>query len=260
VAVTGGGAFYLSGGDLRENVASGYGGAVYVENGEAYLSGGRIYHNQAGSGGGAAVYRRDSAFSQARLELSGDALIERNTVTGSGGGVYIENCDTGGGAKFEMTGGTIGDNTALVNTSGSGGGGVGIGYNGVFNLAGGEIVNNAASSGGGVYVHITAVFDMAGGTIRGNGANQGEAVDVGATFTMRDSAAVDAGNPVYLYAISALAYITVPGPLTAYPAAHITLGNWASNGWQVLKGDTAANYSRFTIGWGSINSSGIWNP
>lgn len=94
--------------------------------------------------------------------------ITGNTVTGSGGGVYVNEKGT-----FNMKGGSI-----TGNTSSSYGGGVYV-YNGAeFTMTGGNITDNVAgasnenkSYGGGVYS--TGTFTMTGGSITRNKAKYG---------------------------------------------------------------------------------------
>ena len=88
--------------------------------------------------------------------------------------VYVDN------GTFNMTGGTISDNTN-TNTY-EGGGGVYVTRSGTFNMSGTAVINgNKAQNGGGVYLivnfsYATATFNMTGGTISNNAstsANKG---------------------------------------------------------------------------------------
>ena len=107
--------------------------------------------------------------------------ITGNTVTGSGGGVYVAS-----GAEVTMHGGEI-----TGNTSSSYGGGVYVCNGAKFTMTDGSITGNAASSnenksyGGGVYVQKDAIkFTMTGGSITGNKAKYGGGVWTGASFTV----------------------------------------------------------------------------
>jgi predicted outer membrane repeat protein len=271
VAVQGDGTFYLDGGEIRENLAYGYGGGVYVENGAAFLRGGSVYLNTAGSGGGVGIYRRASAFPRALVQLSGTTVIEGNTATDSGGGVYLQDYEADK-TKLEMYGGSIRNNIALL---GSGGGGVCVFNYGTFDMSGGEIRNNTAvNPGGGVsvsYQYTVAAFNMSGGTILENDSlDNGDGVYVGSEgeFSMSGSAAVAAGNPVYLDGyesappsgiFGAGASIKLTGVLTANPAAYIILADLLS-GWPVLTGAVSegSNYTRFSVEGGTINNSGVF--
>jgi uncharacterized repeat protein (TIGR02543 family) len=122
----------------------------------------------SGSGGG--VYISDGAFTM------NDGTISGNTVSGSGGGVYISD------GTFTMNDGTISGNTASASAYGSGGSGGGVYISdGTFIMNDGTISGNTASipgyasysgSGGGVYVW-DGIFTMNDGTISDNTASYG---------------------------------------------------------------------------------------
>ena len=127
--------------------------------------------------------------------------ISGNTVTGNGGGVYVNNR-----ATFTMYGGEITGNKA-TGTNNCGGGvyvsadATNTNRTSTFNMYGGTISGNEATdgSGGGVYVYYST-FNMYGGTIgsanTGNkayGKGGGGVYVFNGTFTMSGSAAVS-GN------------------------------------------------------------------
>jgi hypothetical protein len=87
-----------------------------------------------------------------------DGAIIRGNTGGNGGGVNLA-----GGGTFNMYGGKITGNTALI------GGGLRI-QGSTFNMHGGEISGNIATSdsGGGVYIMSSSTFNMYGGKISGN--------------------------------------------------------------------------------------------
>ncbi|MHC6204388.1 right-handed parallel beta-helix repeat-containing protein [Breznakiellaceae bacterium SP9] len=98
---------------------------------------------------------------------SGTISWNNNNFTGadaSGAGVRLEAYST-----FEMTGGTISDNTA----AGGGGGGVYMLNNSSFRMASGTISTNTAAGGAGVYMISTTHAEMTGGTISANIAGGG---------------------------------------------------------------------------------------
>ena len=125
----------------------------------------------SGTGTGVDVSSGSSKFNMYGGSITG------NTVTGSGGGVYMAS-----GAEFTMNGGEISGNT-----SSSYGGGVYVYKNAEFTMTGGSITDNAASSknksnGGGVYS--AGTFTMTGGSITRNKAKYGGGVWTDASFTV----------------------------------------------------------------------------
>ena len=124
---------------------------------------GRIHDNQAGrNGGGIMIFQPGTATVHHNLTIPSGVIIEGNSATGRGGGVYVGWAPvpaTGIGGVLTLSGGTIRDNTALY------GGGVylrGTPTTGAWaasnhlqalNLLGGTITDNhATNDGGGVYV------------------------------------------------------------------------------------------------------------
>ncbi|WP_138262016.1 InlB B-repeat-containing protein [[Clostridium] hylemonae] len=133
------------------------------------------------------------------FELRSGTTLKNNESSGNGGGV----CVTGKDAIFNMTGGTILGNQALL------GGGVHVEGNGAtFSMTGGSILGNrSVNYGGGVCVLNGASFNMSGtaqiggaGTNEGNTANArggGVCVEgIGTTFDMTDGSII--GNEVSL--------------------------------------------------------------
>ncbi|MBR3158946.1 MAG: carbohydrate-binding domain-containing protein, partial [Atopobiaceae bacterium] len=95
--------------------------------------------------------------------MSGDAAITENT--GTYGGVLAS------GGTFNMQGGTISKNAALVDGTYGDGGGVYV-QGGTFTMSGGGTISeNTANRGGGVYVQ-WGTFDMQGGSITQNQAKR----------------------------------------------------------------------------------------
>ena len=166
---TGGSTFTMERGTISDNEAYyGYGGGVFVGNGEFTMSGGTISGNTANLGGGVDMY--SGTFTMSGGTISGNTAnlgggvyvsssttftmktgeISGNTASYSGGGVYLNS------GTFEMERGTISDNTANGD-----GGGVYVGYNGEFEMSSGTISDNTANGdGGGVYV--IGIFELSG--------------------------------------------------------------------------------------------------
>ena len=210
--------FNMYGGEITNNKAAssgGFGGGVYVCDGTFKMSGGEITGNTATNTGGGVYAARTGS----KITMSGNARIADNEVTdsdGKGGGVYV-----GTAVTFTMDGGSITGNKA---SSGNGGG---VYVNGTFNMSGGTIENNTATvysgeaygDGGGVYVN-GGTFTMTGGGITNNTATSrfggGVCVGENAAFTVSGNVAVTenlssgAANDVYLFSGK---YITVDGKL-----------------------------------------------
>lgn len=178
------GTFEMTGGAIGGNIANTFGGGVYSI-GEFSMSGNdtKIDCNTAIQGGGVYVHAfSNCSFSMSGGEIRGNRAVDAN-ATGSpamGGGVYIAGDGTNA-ASFEMTGGTILDNSAV-----SHGGGV---YSaGTFTMSDGSVVSNSASvNGGGVDVGPAAEFTLSGGDISGNtavGFGGGVCVDDAGRFIM----------------------------------------------------------------------------
>jgi len=222
--------FSMSGGTISDNAAPGLpdgggGGGIWVDPYSAFtMSGGFIQNNNAFYGGG---ILSDGG----TIDISGNALISGNNATAeysSGGGVWS-------GGIFNMSGGTINENTA------ESGGGV-IVICDTFTMSGGTINENIAESGGGVFV--VGNFTMSGGHISGNIASLfGSGVYNTNVFHISGSAAIPPGNDVYLS--DAVYNITVTDPLDPDAGTtNMTLYNF-------LSGDTVVEY-------GSVSIPGNW--
>ena len=176
--------FIMLGGIITENSAGFGGGGVYVGGGKFELSGDAVItKNTANHGSGGGVYMNGSSTPNSlnSFTMSGNAMIAENTATQTGGGVYMNSAP-----NFTMNGGNIYGNTATNN-----GGGVYM-LSGTFTMNDGNIYNNTATeNGGGVCVN-GGTFTMTKGMIgstetgKGNSAKEGGGVCInrGATFTM----------------------------------------------------------------------------
>ena len=213
VRVNAGGTFIMeSGAVLRNNINSGNGGGVYVnQNGTFTMSGGKIIGNSSGNQAGGVYVNRNSAFTMTGGEISdntsatvaGGVLVYASTFTMTGGEIHGNSTgDQAGGVRistgstFTMTNGKISNNTAVV------GGGVSVaGNRNVCTMTGGEISGNTASSnGGGVSLLDNSTFTMTGGIIFGNNAPRGNGVRISSgTFNL--SGGVVAGTGVNTAAI-----------------------------------------------------------
>jgi len=173
VATSGGGGVFMSGGEF--NMSGGTiggtgtaansaqrGGGVSIAGGTFIMNGGTIggagKENRATVSGGG-VYMSGGTFN-----MSSDTSIPTvsgNKVTGNGGGVCVT------GATFNMgNNACVADNEA---TGDGGGGGVYVSNNnGKFNMSGGSIIDNTAVYGGGVYTYLYGMFAMTGGMVSGN--------------------------------------------------------------------------------------------
>ncbi len=115
----------------------------------------RVEHNQATHGGGVYFYGANEG---EVFETAG--LVENNTASGNGGGLYVRGISTGDsdspGIRFEMNGGSLADNV------GGTGGGVylltAVGGSALFSGASvlrNRAVNGSAGSGGGIWLQNT---------------------------------------------------------------------------------------------------------
>lgn len=172
------GTLNMSGGFISSNTTQYQGGGVCIgSGGTMYLFEGVISDNHvttdSGNGGGVTV------LTGSYFEMSGGSITE-NTLNltanqgGSGGGVNIE------AGEFKMTNGTI-----SYNKSKQYGAGVGVTNNGIFSMSDGSIVYNTAQTagggtlnGGGVSVTY-GLFTLSGGTIAHNEAYNGGGVYLG---------------------------------------------------------------------------------
>ncbi|WP_207667019.1 MULTISPECIES: beta strand repeat-containing protein [Anaerotruncus] len=186
-------------GNGRTNSTSGTASVVVGANGTFTMNGGRITNNKAYN----AVVLSGSG---ARFELHGGEISKGISGTTSGSGVRLGAAN----AVFDMDGGTI---SGFQNT-GNYGGGVRLFSGAEFNMSGGTITNNSSGSsstiysGGGVYVPSGAAFNLSGGAlITGNtaphGVGGGVYIASGANFSMtgghiRGNTAAESGsNNIY---------------------------------------------------------------
>ncbi len=197
-ATTGGAAtFTMYGGEISGNTAlsstSGvtHGGGVRVNDYRStfQMLGGIITNNQAPNGGGGVF------IDGGKFELSGNAVISKNTAkNGSGGGVYMYGSSVSGALnEFIMSGNaTIAENTATAITATNGkGGGVYMNSAPTFTMNGGSICKNTATGdGGGVYafsgtLNMSGTAQIAENTAAGDGG--GVYIGSGGTFRMGQS-------------------------------------------------------------------------
>ena len=174
-----GGTFMMSGTAKISSNTADIGGGVDLSGGTFTMSGGEISGNTAGSRGGG-VYGTGGTFTMSGGEIS------NNTAEWYGGGVFLN-------SKLTMSGGEISKNKANNKANGDGGG-VYVNYDGEFEMSSGTISDNTASKGGGVYLN--GKLTMSGGTITDNAADtNGTGVYVGGVFNIQKSGTV---NGVYL--------------------------------------------------------------
>ena len=119
--------FYMDGGEVSNNSATGNGGGIYMNTGSIFLSGGKVTGNRAGGDGGGVCTKAYAAEdSKSYVDLSGNAEISGNHAGGRGGGVYLDvysdsgtdYLGTANWCTLTMDGGSITGNTSV----GDGGG------------------------------------------------------------------------------------------------------------------------------------------
>ena len=214
-AVENGGGIYVdaeanltiaSGTSIVNDTAFYSGGGIYTK-GNCTMTGGRICNNvitfNGATFGGGVSADWDGKFTLQNGEIS------YNEGAYYGGGVVTLN-----GGTFEMTGGEISYNEGAYY-----GGGVATYDGGTFEMTGGEIVYNSADFGGGVYNGSS--FTLSGGTISGNSSSTGSGLYIpsGSVSTLKDNAAVNKDNVVYLATEGS--QITIAGELSADTVAII---------------------------------------
>ena len=163
----------LVGATITNNQTDGFGGGIYFENSTTNttykitinLNHGNIKNNTATSGGG--IYVNKGTIHSSLTEGK-SLLIENNTATKDGGGLYITN-----GGSFTMSSGEISNNST---TSGDGGGV--FMQDGSVTITNGTIRNNvSANYGGGLYVYNSSsnlkTASFSGGNISKNQAKAG---------------------------------------------------------------------------------------
>lgn len=154
--------FTMTGGSITNNQGAN-GGGVYITYGTFNMSGTAAISNNQSANGGGGVHMYHSAYTSVvnTFNMTGGSITNNTGLTGGG-------VDMGGGSAsaFTMTGGTISGNTA----TGSGGGGVFL-RKGTLSVSGtAAIADNTAKNGGGVYLN-GGTLTMTGGEITGNSAN-----------------------------------------------------------------------------------------
>lgn len=203
--------FNMTGGSITDNQGSN-GGGVYIIYGTFNMSGTAAISNNQSANGGGGVHMYHSNFTSVvnTFNMTGGSITNNTGLTGGG-------VDMGGGSAsaFTMTGGTISDNKA----TGSGGGGMYL-RKGTLSVSGtAAISDNTAENGGGVYLN-GGTFDMSGtAAISGNtvSENGGGVYVHNGTFTVSGSPVITGNtksgnaNNVYLTSDNT---ITVNGELT----------------------------------------------
>ena len=210
--------------------------------GTATLTDNGIITNAAAS----AVYISYSGSSSGTFEMTGGTIM--NNTSSSGGAVSLQ------GATFKMSGGILKDNKS------SGAGGAISMSSGTCTITGGSITGNTAQNrGGGVFMS-GGTFELLGGSISNNSATQGSGVQVTVgTFKMGGSGVVALNNDVCL---STNYKITITGKLTgASPVATVTLDPYSEDT-QILQVENnvvlADEVKKFTVtdkSW-TINTEG----
>jgi len=149
VTVNSGGKLILSNGEVSGNNAT-MGGGVYVSYGTFNMVGGVIANNVASMGEQIDSSHVTEQHAGALHNAGGNGP---NSVTGTGGGVYV-----GYDGSFSMLGGVVTNNTVDLD-----GGGVYVDAASSFSMSGDGVVanNSAARHGGGVYVNVGS-FRIAG--------------------------------------------------------------------------------------------------
>ena len=140
IAVSGGGTVNMDDGSITNCQGKSSGGGIHIQNGTFNMSGGTIdncfatYQDAATWGGGGVAIGSKGIFN-----MSGNATIQ-NCQARIGGSVYVD------GGTFNMSGGTIQNNTAEGSKPGNAWGGGGVFLTGsstnIFKLTGGYIQNN----------------------------------------------------------------------------------------------------------------------
>ena len=140
IAVSGGGTVNMDDGNITNCQGKSSGGGIHIQNGTFNMSGGTIdncfatYQDSSTWGGGGVAIGSKGIFN-----MSGNATIQ-NCQARIGGSVYVD------GGTFNMSGGTIQNNTAEGSKPGNAWGGGGVFLTGsstnIFKLTGGYIQNN----------------------------------------------------------------------------------------------------------------------
>ena len=243
----------------------GYGGGAFLDGGSLIMNpGSTISGNTAntgkfdGAGGGVYIYG-GSLTMYTGSEVSGNYASSGNVIAGhyaTGGGVQVSVSSSKVGT-FNLEGGTVRDNYAGYNSSGSGGGVYVYGsstYKATLNMTSGTINNNIASRtsygpSGGVHVGSNAKFNMSGGLITEN------------KVAINDAGSTGNGGGVY---------VTDGGVFDMFNTAEIShnIGsiNGLGNGGGVyvdkagssftMRGNAVISYNSSTLGDGKIGNGG----
>ena len=155
----------MNGGSVRNNNSDinneGYGGGIYVYEGNLLINDGVIRDNKATYGGGIYYNSTTGSF------VMNDGLIDNNESVHLGGGIAF------GNANATINGGTISNNTMYLDFTWVGtGGGIHLQSGTTLTVNGGNIVNNNGRVGGGIGFYKGGILNLYGGTISGNKANQ----------------------------------------------------------------------------------------
>ena len=215
IAVSGGGTVNMDGGSITNCQGKSSGGGIHIQNGTFNMSGGTIdkcfatYQDAATWGGGGVAIGSKGIFN-----MSGNATIQ-NCRARIGGSVYVD------GGTFNMSGGTIQNNTAEGSKDEKAWGGGGVFLTGsstnIFKLTGGYIQNNnvkdtyANSPAGGISVQ--------GGTFYCVINNIGNSIFISGNQSYRAGGSVGTLGPDDVYIRSGVRYATTengtPQALTA---------------------------------------------
>lgn len=256
---------------------TGYGGGIYVSAKQApdarltISSGAAIQNNIASTryqGYGGGLYLTSGTTGMLTVAMEGGSITDNKATTedgvlGIGGGIWLglPNQTMSAPITFTMAGGTIENNKASLNGSGSGGG-IYATHNSKVTIEDGTISLNSGSpeftsTGDGICITGSttgrSLLTVTGGTITNNGSNFMNTltgvyiVDSYVDFTIIGNGSVADTNRVYL---AGSATINVPEFLTNENVAIVQLQNLAYNV-QVLRSDGDSrpqiNYYKFTM-------------
>jgi pilin isopeptide linkage protein len=143
-----GSTFTINGGMITGNTATtNDGGGINAQNTIISILGGEISNNTAmGFGGGINVFT--TIVAQAALRIIGGTIIG-NSIRNFGGGIGVQSKIS----ELTMTGGMITQNSATIPTGSNQGGGIYVQEGNTFEMSGGTIFNNTAGSGGGIFLN-----------------------------------------------------------------------------------------------------------
>ena len=178
------GTFTMNGGKISDGNAILGGNGVFVNIGDFVMNGGEITECGKGSqpGNGAVmIYKSASGDGAGRFVMKSGKIYGNSAEQGAG--VFVN------GGIFEMSGGSISENTA---TGPTGSGGAVYVYNGSFDMSGNAAINNNQSSmdAGGVFVGGIGTFTVSGTPIitgnTVNGTTNNVYLSDGKTITIGD--------------------------------------------------------------------------